>query len=60
MHAPTNGTFWGTAESFAHFIVFNAMGPILQEQTASATLRKLSGKEKVRMKNAENTGIVAR
>lgn len=35
------------------------MGPILQEQTASATLRKLSGKEKVRMKNAENTGIVA-
>ncbi|XP_016088599.1 uncharacterized protein [Sinocyclocheilus grahami] len=35
------------------------MGPILQEQTASATLRKVPGKEKVRMKNAENTGIVA-
>ncbi|XP_052451236.1 uncharacterized protein fam217ba isoform X2 [Carassius gibelio] len=34
------------------------MGPILQEQTASATLRKVSGKEKVRTKNAENTGIV--
>uniref|UniRef100_A0A8C1VGC8 Family with sequence similarity 217 member B n=1 Tax=Cyprinus carpio TaxID=7962 RepID=A0A8C1VGC8_CYPCA len=35
------------------------MGPILQEQTASATLRKVSGKEKVRVKNSENTGIVA-
>ncbi|XP_018965669.1 uncharacterized protein LOC109096523 isoform X1 [Cyprinus carpio] len=35
------------------------MGPILQEQTASATLRKVPGKEKVRVKNAENTGIVA-
>ncbi len=36
------------------------MGPILQERTASATLKKVPGKEKVRMKNAENTGIVAR
>ncbi|XP_058620230.1 uncharacterized protein fam217ba isoform X2 [Onychostoma macrolepis] len=34
------------------------MGPILQERTASATLM-VPGKEKVRMKNAENTGIVA-
>ncbi|XP_026119098.1 protein FAM217B-like [Carassius auratus] len=35
------------------------MGPILQEQTASATLRKVPDKEKVRTKSAENTGIVA-
>ncbi|XP_067302759.1 protein FAM217A [Pseudorasbora parva] len=35
------------------------MGPILQERTASATLKKVPDKEKVRMKNAENTGIVA-
>ncbi|XP_051736221.1 protein FAM217B isoform X2 [Ctenopharyngodon idella] len=34
------------------------MGPILQERTASATLKKVPDKEKVRMKNAENTGIV--
>ncbi|XP_056097442.1 uncharacterized protein fam217ba [Rhinichthys klamathensis goyatoka] len=35
------------------------MGPILQERTASATLKKVPDQEKVRMKNAENTGIVA-
>ncbi|KAI7793896.1 protein FAM217B [Triplophysa rosa] len=35
------------------------MGSIMQERTASATLKRLPGKEKVRMKNAENTGIVA-
>ncbi|XP_051518844.1 protein FAM217B [Myxocyprinus asiaticus] len=35
------------------------MGPILQEQIASATLKRVPGKEKVRVKKAENTGIVA-
>lgn len=34
------------------------MGPILQERTASTVLKKVQVKEKVRMKNAENTGVV--
>ncbi|KAG9269474.1 hypothetical protein AMEX_G16516 [Astyanax mexicanus] len=34
------------------------MGPILQERTASTLLKKVQVKEKVRMKNAENTGVV--
>lgn len=63
--ALTNGTFLGTDESFATAILLVVvfvitMGPIMQERTASATLKRLPAKEKVRMKNAENTGIVAR
>ncbi|XP_053337940.1 uncharacterized protein fam217ba [Clarias gariepinus] len=34
------------------------MGPILQERTASAILKRVPVKEKVRVKNSENTAIV--
>ncbi|XP_072552613.1 uncharacterized protein fam217ba [Salminus brasiliensis] len=34
------------------------MGPILQERTASTVLKRVQVKEKVRVKNAENTGVV--
>ncbi|KAL7864594.1 hypothetical protein AOLI_G00160140 [Acnodon oligacanthus] len=34
------------------------MGPILQERTASTILKRVQVKEKVRVKNVENTGIV--
>lgn len=65
VYALTNGTFLGTDESFAtailHYVVLIiTMGSIMQERTASATLKRLPAKEKVRMKNAENTGVVAR
>ncbi|TRY94849.1 hypothetical protein DNTS_008534 [Danionella cerebrum] len=36
--------------------MYNAMGPILQEQTAS---KKVPAKERLRMKNAENAGVAA-
>ncbi|XP_071763511.2 uncharacterized protein fam217ba [Centroberyx gerrardi] len=32
------------------------MGPIMQERTASTTLKRVVSKEKIRVKNAENTG----
>ncbi|KAF5909023.1 protein FAM, partial [Clarias magur] len=34
------------------------MGPILQERTASAILKRVPVKEKIRVKNSENTAIV--
>ncbi|XP_076840159.1 uncharacterized protein fam217ba [Brachyhypopomus gauderio] len=34
------------------------MGPILQEQTASTILKRVQVKDKVRVKNSENTGVV--
>ncbi|KAM4610221.1 uncharacterized protein fam217ba [Polymixia lowei] len=32
------------------------MGPIMQERTTSTTLKRVASKEKIRVKNAENTG----
>ncbi|XP_037540182.1 protein FAM217B [Nematolebias whitei] len=35
------------------------MGPIMQERTASTTLKRVVSKEKIRVKNTENSGPVA-
>uniref|UniRef100_A0A1A7WNL9 Family with sequence similarity 217, member B n=1 Tax=Iconisemion striatum TaxID=60296 RepID=A0A1A7WNL9_9TELE len=35
------------------------MGPIMQERTASTTLKRVVSKEKIRVKNTENSGSVA-
>ncbi|KAM4563424.1 uncharacterized protein fam217ba isoform 1-T1 [Odontesthes bonariensis] len=35
------------------------MGPIMQERTASTTLKRVVSKEKIRVKNTENSGQVA-
>ncbi|CAL8254299.1 unnamed protein product [Arctogadus glacialis] len=34
------------------------MGPIMQERTASTTLKRVSSKDKIKVRNAENTGLV--
>ncbi|XP_062316216.1 translation initiation factor IF-2 isoform X1 [Osmerus eperlanus] len=34
------------------------MGPIMQERTASTTLKRVTSKEKIRVKNAENNGPI--
>ncbi|KAF7658590.1 hypothetical protein LDENG_00010890 [Lucifuga dentata] len=34
------------------------MGPIMQERTASTTLKRVVSKEKIRVKNTENTGSI--
>ncbi|KAI5612381.1 hypothetical protein C0J50_1049 [Silurus asotus] len=47
----SNGTFRGS-EGFV------AMGPILQERTTSSILKRVPVKDKVRVKNSENTAIV--
>lgn len=36
------------------------MGPIMQERTASTTLKRVVSKEKIRVKNAENSGPLTR
>lgn len=36
------------------------MGPILQERTTSTILKRVPVKEKIRVKNSENTEIVTR
>ncbi|KAJ3586279.1 hypothetical protein NHX12_012679 [Muraenolepis orangiensis] len=34
------------------------MGPIMQERSASTTLKRVSSKDKIKVRNAENTGLV--